>query len=221
MTRVDHVLVSVADLDGAMKRWADAGLDTMRGGQHPGGTSNALLRGPESAYVELISANADGDATSDRVRRSPGPLGWALGVTDIDAVHAALADSGYTPAPVRLGSRTTTDGDILSWRLADIVDSPIDPIFPFIIQWDRVMPAGPEDGPRLREVVVDAPEPDKLSAVLQVCGLREAGRVGSLTDGTVTVTLNQGVGGIREITLVTGGRDRDLVLDGLQIRCRA
>ena len=57
--RFDHLVVSVADLDAAAARWAAAGLRPHRGGRHPGGTVNALIRGPRTGYVELISTEPD------------------------------------------------------------------------------------------------------------------------------------------------------------------
>lgn len=219
MTRIDHILVAVPDLDLAVARWANAGLNPMRGGQHPGGTSNALIRGPEPAYIELITAGSGADATADRARQSPGPLGWALGVTDIGSVRSALSKSDHAPGLARHGSRTTPDGEVLTWDTADIADAVIHPTIPFLIQWDQGMGPGPAAGPRIREVVIESSEPNELAEILSTCGLRRTAEPNTWTDGKVRVTLSPGDGGIREVTLQTGQPSRDLILDDLRIRC--
>ena len=218
MTRIDHILISVPDLDLAIDRWESAGLNPVRGGQHPGGTSNALIRGPEPAYLELISATSGGDATAERVRQSPGPLGWALAVTDIEAVRDALSKTRHAPGPTRRGSRETPDGKVLTWNLADIAESTIHPTIPFLIQWDRAMNPGPVAGPRLREIVIESPKPDELAAVMRTCGLQATDDPSSWTDGKVRVTVNPGTKGIRQVTLQSRQPGRNVFLDGLQIR---
>ena len=56
--RLDHLVISVPDLAEAARRWTGAGLPAVPGGAHPVGTVNALVRGPEAAYVELIAAGS-------------------------------------------------------------------------------------------------------------------------------------------------------------------
>ena len=84
--RFDHLVVAVEDLDEAAARWRAAGLPAERGGRHPVGTENVLVRGPERAYVELIAAGSDeSNAWLDRVRAARGPISWAIAVDDLDA----------------------------------------------------------------------------------------------------------------------------------------
>jgi hypothetical protein len=79
MTRVDHIVVSVAELPSAIARWRTAGLPPTLGGRHPWGTSNALVRGPDRGYLELITADDGDDPVAIRVRTAPGPLSWGPG----------------------------------------------------------------------------------------------------------------------------------------------
>ena len=44
--RFDRLVIAVDDLDDAVARWGAAGLPAERGGAHPVGTENALVRGP-------------------------------------------------------------------------------------------------------------------------------------------------------------------------------
>ena len=78
VARFDHLVVSVDDLDEAMSRWRASGVALERGGAHPVGTVNALVRGPGPAYVELIAVGSDeSNPWLDRVRSARGPISWA------------------------------------------------------------------------------------------------------------------------------------------------
>lgn len=111
MPHLDHVVISVADLSGAAVRWARLGLPSTAGGRHPGGTANILIRGPRSAYVELITANEDADNHwAERVRSTHGPLSFAVAVDDLDEAREAAIGVGFTPGPIRDGARVTPTG---------------------------------------------------------------------------------------------------------------
>jgi hypothetical protein len=225
MTSVDHIVVSVADLPSAVARWQTAGLPATLGGTHPWGTSNALVRGPGRAYLELITAGDGADPVAVRVRSAPGPLSWALAVDDIDETRENLLAHGYAPGPAVASSRTTPDGERLSWRLADVGEGPMHAYLPFLIQWETPMPPGPVDGPVLTGVTVEVPSPAELSAVLRACGL--AGSDGPddlhLTDGMVDVVLRDGPGRVSELEVaLVDGPAGDVVLDGMTVhRVRA
>ncbi|WP_041424810.1 VOC family protein, partial [Thermobaculum terrenum] len=55
ITRLDHVVVAVRDLQRAMEKYRERGFDVQPGGRHTGrGTENAIIRlGLE--HIELIS----------------------------------------------------------------------------------------------------------------------------------------------------------------------
>ncbi|HHU09538.1 MAG TPA: VOC family protein [Intrasporangiaceae bacterium] len=191
--RFDHLVVSVADLDAAAARWAAAGLRPHRGGRHPGGTVNALIRGPRTGYVELISTEPDARSDwADRVRGSTGPLGFAVAVDDIAAARAALIDAGFTPREVTDGSRATVDGATLRWRMCQVGPVAFDPELPFLIEWITPMPPGPDDGPVVEAIGIEVPDPTRLATLLRTVGFPEQpGDVPWLTfaDGEVTITL--------------------------------
>ncbi len=169
--RFDHLVVSVEDLDGAAARWRAAGLAARRGGAHPVGTENVLVRGPQPAYVELIAAGAAGsNAWLDRVRSARGPISWAIAVDDVDEARTALVDAGFHPGPVREGSRTTPEGGLVAWRMCDVGDGPYDGSLPFLIEWTTPMAAGPADGPVVEGVGLTPPDPDRLADLLLVLG---------------------------------------------------
>lgn len=224
MTSVDHVVISVPELDAATGRWQAAGLAPTLGGTHPWGTSNAVVRGRGHAYVELITAGEQNSPIATRVRRSPGPLSWALAVDDIEETRAALVHRGYTPSPPAPSSRTTPSGDRLSWLLCDVAATPMHAFVPFLIQWTTPMPPGPAQGPVLTGITLGVPSPADLSALLTACGLRQVGGHGGvhLTDGVVDVLLREGRGRISELDVVLpDGPVGDVVLDGVRVHRRS
>ena len=222
MTRVDHLLVSVADLESARQRWADAGLPATEGGRHPGGTSNALVRGPSPAYLELITAApGSSSAVAQRVLGNPGPLSWALGVDHIDELRASLVAAGHEPGEVHAGSRENPDGAVLRWRVCDLAVEPLHPFVPFLIEWETPMRAGPARGPVLQEVTIACPDPAALGDLLQVCGLHPGASQSTWTDGEVTVRLEDGGEGIRSARIaLDAAPDDSVVLDGLLVERR-
>lgn len=222
MTRVDHLLVSVTDLREAQERWERTGLAATIGGSHPGGTSNALIRGPRRAYLELITASTD--ATSEAGRRvltTQGPVSWALGVTEIEAVRAAVRESGVESGPVSDGSREKPDGEVLRWRICDLAPTVLHPFIPFLIEWEAEMPPGPAEGPVLTALTVECPDPRWLSSVLELCGLpldEAHNRDFTHDDGEVTIRVSEGKGGLRTAEFaLPDGPFTEVELDGLLV----
>ena len=98
IARFDHLVVAVEDLDEAAARWTAAGIRAARGGRHPVGTENALVRGPGPAYVELIAAGAEeSNPWLDRIRAARGPISWAIAVDDLEAARTSLAAPASSP----------------------------------------------------------------------------------------------------------------------------
>ena len=146
--RFDHLVVAVEDLDAAVARWIDAGIGAVRGGAHPVGTVNALVRGPGSAYVELIAVGSDeSNPWLDRVRDARGPLSWAIAVDDVEEARTSLAAAGFEPVAAVPGSRRTPDGDVVAWQVCDVGPGPYDGSLPFLLEWTTPMGPGPADGP--------------------------------------------------------------------------
>lgn len=169
--RFDHLVVAVDALAVAADRWSGAGFPVEAGGRHPGGTENALVRGPLPAYVELIAAPPDAAGPwAELVRARPGPLAWAIAVDDLDDARAAVEAVGLAPGPVRDGARDTPDGDRLAWRMCGTDGDPFETELPFLIQWLTPMPAGAADGPVVSDVSIRMREPRSAVAALSALG---------------------------------------------------
>lgn len=171
--RFDHLVVAVEDLDEAAARWRAAGLSAERGGAHPVGTQNVLVRGPGPAYVELIAAGRDeSNPWLDRVRAARGPISWAIAVDDMKQARAALAAAGFDPGPAVPGSRRTPAGDLVEWQVCDLGPGPYDGALPFLIEWIAPMAPGPADGPVVAWLELRPPDPDGLADLLLALGFQ-------------------------------------------------
>ncbi len=230
--RFDHLVVAVEDLDEAADRWRAVGLPALRGGAHPVGTENVLVRGPRPAYVELIAAGSDeSNLWLDRVRAARGPISWAVAVDDIDTARAALVGAGFDPARPVPGSRRTPDGDVVAWRVCDVGPGPYDGALPFLIEWSTPMAPGSADGPIVEHVSLTPPDPDRLTDLLLVLGFQPSEhlprRVFRQADGMGLTLRPVGVGedaggALVSLSLSTpsGGLARHPI-DGVEISTRA
>jgi catechol 2,3-dioxygenase-like lactoylglutathione lyase family enzyme len=146
ITRFDHAVIGVRDLDEAIRHYRSLGFDVSPGGRHTGlGTHNAIVRFGLD-YLELISiydeSEVDARGFGGKVlfeflqKREGGLLGYALATTDIqqDAEHfqrVGLAAQG----PFAM-QRMRPDGRLLSWRLLVPGGVSWRQPWPFLIQWD-------------------------------------------------------------------------------------
>ncbi|MGF9754751.1 DUF6226 family protein [Microvirga sp. 0TCS3.31] len=241
--RFDHLVVAVEDLDGAAARWRAAGIPAERGGAHPVGTENVLVRGPAPAYVELIAAGSDeSNPWLDRVRSARGPISWAVAVDDLDEARTALQAAGFEPDPPVPGSRRTPDDELLEWRVCDVGPEPYDDTLPFLIEWTTPMPVGPADGPVLEGISLVPPDPDRVAELLLALGFtgdrhfprrvfmaRDAASITLLplgepehADGATWVSFEKDAP-LQPASLIlatAGGEDATVVLDQVEVTTR-
>ena len=151
---IDHVIYAVDDLDAAAARFSDElGLDAGDGGVHPGwGTANRIVPLGRD-YLELIAVVDEDAAAASQLGRlvlgaieaGEGPVGWAVGTDDLDAVARRLE------LEIHRGARKRPDGVRLSWRTAGIDRAlATSGALPFYMQWEgpeALHPGGEPHGP--------------------------------------------------------------------------
>ncbi len=151
MLAIDHVIVVVADLEAAARRYEDElGLASVAGGRHPGhGTGNRIMP-LGGAYLELMAVVDEEEAAASplgawvrgRVADTGGgPAALCLRTDDIDAVAARIGR-----APLAM-SRQRPDGVALDWHLVGLDDAITDGL-PFFIQWHVAEARPPRSRPR-------------------------------------------------------------------------
>lgn len=194
---LDHVVLGVADLDGAAAALLDEhGLVALPGGRHPKwGTANRIVP-LGAAYLELVAVvDPDVAATSAfgtwvaDMAAGRCAWGWAVRTSDIAATAARL-DLDVVP-----GSRRTPTGTELRWSLAGVPGTDADRSLPFFIEWGR-------DTPLPGSAYADHPVGD-----VRVGGLAvetDAAALGRWTDWTdLAVTVRPGRRGVVAVELVT------------------
>ena len=131
ISRVDHVVILVADLASATADFRNLGFSVTPGGSHTGGsTHNALVAFADGAYLELIAFTRP-DATHRWHRHTPagpGIIDFALLPTDPAADIAGARARGVALAGPVAGGRLRPDGVRLEWQLG----LPESPALPFL-----------------------------------------------------------------------------------------
>ena len=126
LTRIDHVMICVPDLDQGVGAYARIGFDIRPGGVHPGkGTHNAIAFN-EDDYLELLAirdrdeylAGSAFGELAGFIERGGGLRYIVLQSDDLAADVAAMRARGVDVGePVR-GERTTPAGTVLRWQAA-------------------------------------------------------------------------------------------------------
>ena len=144
MSDVDHLVIAVRDMQGAVSEFRALGFDVMDGGRHEwSGTCNSIITLP-CGYLELLAVE-DADLARSSSRRGAvlvdylrtvggGYLGVAV-AADIDTVVSDLsALPSHPPARVEM-TRRRSDGRVISWELAIPNAVAWRRPWPFYIQW--------------------------------------------------------------------------------------
>jgi catechol 2,3-dioxygenase-like lactoylglutathione lyase family enzyme len=146
ITRFDHAVIAVRDLEDGMQRYRRLGFTVSRGGRHPGhGTENALVRFGLD-YLELLAVTDPGEVQGSGLNghdilaflqtHPGGLLGFALASDDLTHDAARLRASGLPVEGPFAMRRERPDGSLLAWQLAIPGGTPWRRPWPFLIQWE-------------------------------------------------------------------------------------
>jgi catechol 2,3-dioxygenase-like lactoylglutathione lyase family enzyme len=147
ITRFDHAVIAVSDLERAVEAYRSLGFDVFPGGRHEHrGTHNALIRFGGADYIELlgvydpdkaVQSGLNGRTLAEFVRdREGGLVGHCYATGDIEAEAARMREAGLVMVGPFEMRRERPDGRALTWRLLVPVDVPWRRRWPFFIQWD-------------------------------------------------------------------------------------
>ena len=147
ITRFDHAVIAVADLDRAMEAYSALGFDVFPGGRHEHrGTHNALIRFGGADYIELlgvydpeiaIESGLNGRTLAEFVRyREGGFVGHCYATDDIEAEAERMREAGLEMVGPFEMKRERPDGRALTWRLLVPQDVPWRRRWPFFIEWN-------------------------------------------------------------------------------------
>jgi catechol 2,3-dioxygenase-like lactoylglutathione lyase family enzyme len=147
ITRFDHAVIAVCDLDRAVEAYGALGFEVFPGGRHEHrGTHNALIRFGGADYVELLGvydpdkavhSGLNGRTLAEFVRdREGGLVGHCYATDDIEAEAARMREAGLEMVGPFEMRRERPEGRTLTWRLLVPEDIPWRRRWPFFIQWD-------------------------------------------------------------------------------------
>jgi hypothetical protein len=147
ITRFDHAVIAVADLERAVEAYRALGFDVSPGGRHEHrGTHNALIRFGGADYVELLGvydpetaleSGLNGRTLAEFVReRQGGLVGHCYATDDIEAEADRTREAGLEMVGPFEMRRERPDGRALTWRLLVPEDIPWRRRWPFFIEWD-------------------------------------------------------------------------------------
>jgi hypothetical protein len=134
--RLDHIVISVTNLQTAMRDFLEADFRLLYGGKHADGiTENALILFADGSYLELIALTAGHSRAESNFKqllreRGEGFTGYALYSDDLANDLNAMDVRGITISPIRSGGRARPDGVVLQWRIG-LLDNAMSP---FVIQ---------------------------------------------------------------------------------------
>lgn len=186
LTRFDHVVLAVRDIDTAIAAFTAAGFSVSRGGKHTGrGTCNAIIRFGLD-YLELLSVYDDDAAVAAGKNgeylvpflkeHDGGLLGFAMATDSIEDLAEQFSRVKLDAlGPFRV-SRALPDGNTFDWRLLVIGGGGFRKTWPTIIQWDtsdadrlRVEPALPQSNgvTRVRGVKLVVPNLDAARSLYE------------------------------------------------------
>lgn len=127
LTRIDHVVIGVPDLQISIEAYQKLGFNVYPGGVHPGrGTHNAISLN-EADYLELLSvrdpdqyraATGVGGGLLDFIAAGGGLRQVVVASDDLTADVAAMRGRGLEVSDPVDGGRRTPNGMELSWRVA-------------------------------------------------------------------------------------------------------
>ena len=145
ITRFDHLVIAVPNLDTAIDESRQAGFDVAAGGRHPGlGTHNAIIRFGLD-YIELLAIeNAEqaraagpfGAELDAALGHGAGAVGFVLASDGLESESAGLDAIGLAQRGPFDMDRERPDGHRLAWRLVIPGQSPWLKPWPFLIQWE-------------------------------------------------------------------------------------
>ena len=153
-----------------------SGITPAYGGQHPGGTHNALVGLGENIYLEIaapVRGAQDGHPWINAARQKPKPHLFSYCMRPTRSL-ADLAEAAKTAGIDSLGplpsSRELPNGDLLEWQLLIPHDAISGGVIPFQIDWlHSPHPSeGTEQAAQLVLFEIADPEPEMIRASIDL-----------------------------------------------------
>jgi hypothetical protein len=196
--KIDHIVYSVLDLDQAMDHIeSQLGVRPVFGGYHKTqGTKNALLNLGEGCYLEILAVDEHNAKiksprwmgidliTKSRITR------WALKSEDIDLDSKVLNAHNDKMGTIYQGSRKTTTGETLAWKMILPLSSPDIELIPFMVDWSESAFHPTEklqEGCSLKEISLAGSAADKSNQVFNELSI--SNNISNTINTTISITI--------------------------------
>ena len=212
-TELDHLVVAANTLDEG-RAWAreTLGVDAVGGGKHDGlATHNTLVKLDGKRYLEIIAIDPEAGAPNfprwfgldtaevrELVAHGPRLVAWvARCAGGHDAIERLAQTQDYAANVVRPASRAD-----FRWRFAFTPDGARinGGTLPHLIQWDcELHPCDrlPESGVSLTALMLGAPEPERLTSLLDALSFADARvQIGQSTAPNLVAMLRTPLGSV-------------------------
>jgi catechol 2,3-dioxygenase-like lactoylglutathione lyase family enzyme len=179
LTRLDHLVILVRDLEVASADYERLGFAVTPGGEHADGlTRNALVPFEDGTYFELVSFLDPEDPTDNiwgwrGFYLQEGLIDYCAASDDLDSDVRRLESLGFVVDGPDDGGRRLPDGTDIRWRSARIHQE--NRIFPFLIEdltpRELRVPGGPatrhpNGATGVSHLQLSTPDPDEAEASL-------------------------------------------------------
>ncbi len=212
-TELDHIVIAADTLDEG-RAWAREvlGVDPVGGGKHGGlATHNMLLKLDRRRYLEIIAIDPEAGAPNfprwfgldtaevrEYIAHGPRLVAWVARCSGVsDAIERLVITQDYAANVVRPASRAD-----FRWRFAFTPDGVriAGGTLPYLIQWDcDVHPCDrlPESDISITALMLGAPEPERLTGILEALHLVDACvQVGQSTATNLVAMLRTPLGSV-------------------------
>ena len=179
LSRLDHLVILVRDLELASADYERLGFSVTPDGEHADGlTRNALVPFEDGSYLELVSFLDPEDPTDNvwgwrRFLPHEGPVDYSAASDDLDSDVRRLGSLGFVVDGPDDGGRRLPDGTEIRWRSARIRQE--GRLLPFLIE--DLTPRGlrvpggpaashPNGATGISRLEVSAPDPEQAATSL-------------------------------------------------------
>ena len=212
-SELDHIVVAARTLqEGRVWARETLGVEAVGGGKHDGlATHNTLIKLDGKRYLEIIAIDPDAGATNfprwfgldtaevrEHIAHGPRAVAWVARCSGApDAIEQLATTQDYAATVVRPASRAD-----FRWRFAFTPDGMRikGGTLPHLIQWDcQAHPCDrlPESAVSLTALILGAPEPERLRAMLASLHFSDARvQVGQSTATNLVAMLRTPLGSV-------------------------
>lgn len=161
LTRIDHTVIGVPNLEAGIDIYRRIGFDVRYGGTHPGANTSAAFAFFDDDYLELRAVRdrqeaSSGDPFVSFMRRGGGLFRIVIRSDDLGEDIAAMRRRGVDVEGPVDGELLTRDGHALRWKSAELGSgNPLPLSFtqhltPLEERWDHLDRSGPHPNTALR-----------------------------------------------------------------------